>query len=195
MMDMLQLFLSRRVAIVTALTLPIMASNLSASTASETGWAALREGGIVLFRHANAPGTGDPPGFRLDDCTTQRNLDAAGRAQARRIGEAFATAGITVTAVLASRWCRARDTAELAFPGRVKAEPAFDSFFDERRLGPERTAAARHVMDRWQGPGALVVVTHQVNITALTGIVPASGEGVALTRQDGGWRVAGRIRP
>ena len=158
-------------------------------------WQVLAAGGVVLFRHANAPGGGDPPGLRIGDCSTQRNLDATGRDQARRIGAAFAGRGIAVGAVLTSQWCRTRETAALAFPGRAADEPAFNSFFADRAAGPARTAAARAVLARWSGPGALVVVTHQVNITALTGIFPASGEGIVLERDGTGWRVAGRIRP
>lgn len=158
-------------------------------------WEVLGGGGVVLFRHANAPGGGDPPGLRLGDCTTQRNLDAAGRDQARRIGAAFSQRGIAVRAVLSSQWCRTRETAALAFPGRAEDAQAFNSFFGDRAAGPARTAAARAILASWSGPGALVVVTHQVNITALTGIFPASGEGIVLEREGSGWRVAGRIRP
>ena len=158
-------------------------------------WEALRAGGVVLFRHATAPGTGDPAGMRVGDCSTQRNLDAAGRAQAARIGEAVRAEGVVVGAVLTSRWCRAAETADLAFPGRARAEPAFDSFFAEHGEGPARTADARRVLLGWGGPGALVVVTHQVNITALTGVVPSSGEGVVLRRGGGDLVVVGRVNP
>jgi phosphohistidine phosphatase SixA len=157
-------------------------------------WVVLRAGGVALFRHAIAPGSGDPPGMRLGDCATQRNLDVAGRAQARRIGEAFRAAGIEVGAVLTSRWCRASETAELAFPGLVRPEPAFDSFFADRREEPAQTEAARRILLAWPGPGALVAVTHQVNITALTGIFPASGEGIVLRREGATLSVAGRLR-
>jgi phosphohistidine phosphatase SixA len=167
----------------------------AAHASSEEAWRALSRGGIVLFRHALAPGTGDPARMRLGDCSTQRNLDARGREQARRIGEAFRARGIRVGAVLSSQWCRTMETAELAFPGQVRAEPAFNSFFDDRSEGPAKTAAARKVLDSWRGPDVLVVSTHQVNVTALTGISPASGEGVVLQREGGAWRVVGRIRP
>jgi phosphohistidine phosphatase SixA len=158
-------------------------------------WQALREGGIVLFRHAIAPGVGDPPNFRLGECATQRNLDAAGRAQAARIGAVFRREAVAVGEVLSSRWCRALETAELAFPGRVTPAPAFDSFFQDRADEPEQTAAARRRLMAWNGPGALVVVSHQVNITALTGVVPASGEGVVLRKEGTTLREVGRIRP
>lgn len=157
-------------------------------------WGVLRAGAIVLFRHANAPGVGDPPGMRIDDCATQRNLDAAGRDQARAIGREFAARGIDVGRVLTSRWCRAIDTAALAFPGRPVREPAFDSFFDRREERLRQTAAALRVLAEWRGPGALVAVTHQVNIAALTEISPASAEGVVATFDAGALRPAGRIR-
>lgn len=163
--------------------------------ADEAAWGALRQGGIVLFRHAIAPGGGDPAGMRLGDCASQRNLDAAGRDQARRIGHAMRAAGIGIGKVLSSEWCRTLETAELAFPGRVAAEPAFNSFFADREAGPARTAAARRVLLGWDGPGALFVSTHQVNIFGLTGILPTSGEGVVLRRDGERLVVVGRIQP
>ncbi len=158
-------------------------------------WSTLAAGGIVLFRHANAPGGGDPSDMRLGDCATQRNLDEAGRSQARRIGEAFRTRNIAVGRVLTSQWCRTRETAELAFPGRAQDEAAFNSFFADRTKGPAQTHAAKRLLQGWNGPGALVVTTHQVNITALTGIVPASGEGIVIRFDGEAIRVIGRILP
>lgn len=158
-------------------------------------WNALRAGGIVLFRHATAPGTGDPAGMRIGDCSTQRNLDDAGREEARRIGAAFRARAIAPALVLASRWCRCLETAELAFPGRVTSAPEFDSFFADRARSGPQTEAARVILANWKGPGALVVVTHQVNITALTGLHVASGEGVVLSVADGRLEVRGRLSP
>ncbi len=185
----------RRVLTIACKALPpaLLAGSPAASEA--LAWEALRGGAITLLRHATAPGAGDPPGMRLGDCATQRNLDEAGRGEARRIGEAFRTEGVAVGAVLTSRWCRAAETAELAFPGLARAEPAFDSFFADREEGPARTARARRILLDWGGPGALVVTTHQVNITALTGAVPSSGEGVVLKRSGGDLVVVGRVRP
>ena len=165
------------------------------AAASESGWPALKDGSVVLFRHANAPGGGDPPGFKLGDCSTQRNLDDTGRAQARRIGEQFRQRGIKVGAVLSSQWCRARDTAELAFPGQVRDDASFNSFFDERSRGQAQTAEALATLARWRGPGVLVVTTHQVNISMLTGVTPVSGEGVVVAPTRGGVKVLGRVRP
>lgn len=176
------------------LLLPLLAPLVARAEAGD--WDLLRQdGAIVLFRHANAPGTGDPPGFRLDDCATQRNLDARGRAEARAIGEAFRLRGVTVGRVLSSQWCRARETAELAFPGLVREEPAFNSFFSDRAAEPEMTARAGAILAAWTGRGVLVVVTHQVNITALTGVVPRSGEGVIVRDEAAGLGVIGRLPP
>ena len=156
-----------------------------------------RPAAVVLFRHATAPGVGDPPGFRLDDCATQRNLDEQGRAEARRLGESFRQRGVNVGAVLSSQWCRTRETARLAFGDRVRDEPAFNSFFGQ---GPqqreEQTERARRVILEWKGPGVLVVVTHQVNITALTGHGATSAEGVVVEpAAQGPLRVLANLQP
>jgi phosphohistidine phosphatase SixA len=164
-----------------------------AAHADDGAWAELRGNEIVLFRHANAPGTGDPPGFVVGDCSTQRNLDERGRVQARAIGEVFRNRGIRVGRVLSSQWCRARDTADLAFPGQVSLESAFNSFFGNRESEDRQTAEARRVLHDWAGPGVLVVVTHQVNISALTGIAPKSGEGIVLRLSGGQLTVVGRL--
>lgn len=155
--------------------------------------APLQPGDIVLIRHAIAPGTGDPATFKLDDCATQRNLDEAGRAQARRIGQQLRTLGVPVVAVWTSQWCRTRETARLAFDQPAQDMPAFNSFFEDGAAGPGRTAAARLALEQWSGPGLLVVVTHQVNITGLTGLVPAWGEAIVLRRRAGALEVLRRL--
>jgi phosphohistidine phosphatase SixA len=167
------------------------------AAAREALWALLRGGGqVVLMRHATTtPGVGDPPGFRLDECGTQRNLTEAGRGEARRIGAAFQDRGIPVGRVLSSRWCRCLETARLAF-GRAEHWVALDSNFEDRRGGPERTAAIRaRASERVEG-GNLVLVTHGANIAPVTGSQPAPGEFFVLTPEGGGrFRVAGRLAP
>lgn len=170
------------------------------SLADEAAWAALKKpGAIVLFRHALAPGGGDPLGFKAGDCSTQRNLSEEGKLQAMRIGQALRERGVRVQAVWHSEWCRTRDTAQIAFPDlrepALKPEPAFNSFFDNRSAEPAQTAAARTLLLAWRGSGALVVVTHQVNITQLTEVFPQSGEGVVLQRQGKRLLVQGRLLP
>jgi broad specificity phosphatase PhoE len=152
-----------------------------AAASAEAAWAALEAGGHVLIvRHAQTvPGVGDPPGFRIDDCATQRNLSDAGRAQARVMGERLAAARVRIDEVLSSSWCRCVDTARLAF-GRATPFTALDSFFGNRAAEPQQTAALRERVRMWTGPGTLALVTHQVNITALTGEVPAPGEALVL---------------
>ena len=152
---------------------------------------------IVLFRHATAPGIGDPPGFKLNECPTQRNLNDKGRDEARQLGEQFRRRKVTVGAVVTSQWCRTRDTARLAFGDGVKDEPAFNSsFLASADISDAQTAQARAVLTRWRGPGALVVFSHQVNITALTGVYPSSAEGVVVrAADDGSFKVLGTVKP
>ncbi|MEP6557567.1 MAG: histidine phosphatase family protein [Burkholderiales bacterium] len=170
-------------------------TSVAQEASQAAAWSALKGGAVVLFRHAEAPGVGDPAGFKIGDCSTQRNLDADGQAQALRIGRTFEREGVLVGMVWSSAWCRAKETAELAFPGRLRVEPAFNSFFAAPGLEPTQTATARELLLSWRGPGALVVVTHQVNITALTGADPASGEGLVLSVADGKLVEVGRIAP
>ena len=118
----------------------------------------------------------DPANFALDDCTTQRNLDAQGREQARKIGAAIRATGVTVDRVITSQWCRCRDTARFLDLGPVEDLPALNSFFRNRdRTGPQ-TAELRQFLLCLQPGDTLILVTHQANITALTGQIPASGE-------------------
>ena len=146
-------------------------------TAADTRFTRLSEPGIfAILRHAVAPGTGDPATFALDDCTTQRNLDARGREQARKIGAAIRAAGATVDRVVTSQWCRCRDTARYLDLGPAEDLPALNSFFRNRdRAGPQ-TAELGQFLLGLPPAETVVLVTHQVNITALTGRIPSSGE-------------------
>jgi len=170
---------------------------LQAATASEdkAAWAALREGAIVLFRHAHAPGVGDPPEFSLGDCRTQRNLDATGQAQARRIGERLKSEAVPVRALWSSQWCRTRDTAALFALGPVREVGAFNSFFGTQGDEAAQTAEARKLLLGWRERGTLVVVTHQLNIRALTGQPTSSAEGVVLRRNGDSLQLVGHIQP
>ena len=160
---------------------------------AQDNWKLLQNGTAVLFRHALAPGVGDPTNFQLNNCATQRNLDETGRQQARALGQQFRQRSIPVTRVLTSQWCRTRETAQLAFPGLPRDEPAFNSFFSDRSAETSQTRTALQILGQWHGPGVLVVVTHQVNITALTGIFPDSGEGVIVRFGEGRLEVLGRL--
>jgi phosphohistidine phosphatase SixA len=182
------------VQLVVALILNSLTTSLLAQ--SDGAWEQLKKpNAVVLFRHAYAPGGGDPSHFLMGDCGTQRNLDADGRAQAKRIGEQFRMRNIVVGAVRASQWCRTKDTADLAFPSLVKTDPVFNSFLRNRNAESQQTQHAKSQIASWRGPGVLVIVTHQVNITALTGIVPESGEGVVVSIRGENLMVVGRFTP
>ncbi|MFN6997741.1 MAG: histidine phosphatase family protein, partial [Aquincola tertiaricarbonis] len=136
---------------------------LPAHADPQAALAALREPGtVVLMRHARAPGVGDPAGFKLGDCSTQRNLNDEGRADARAAGQRLRAAGVKVGKLLSSPWCRCLETARLLDLGPVVADPAFGSTFRSETSSDEVTAAARRVIADWRGPGVLMAVTHQV---------------------------------
>lgn len=159
------------------LVLSLGAAAFGKARATEPLWSALRSGeAIALLRHAAAPGYGDPPGFRLGDCSTQRNLSQEGRAQSRAIGDLFRANGISTAAVYSSQWCRCLDTARLLGIGEVVPLELLNSFFGDSSAGEKRTAALLAWLRGQRFGGPAVLVTHQVNITGLTGEVPDSGE-------------------
>lgn len=166
------------------------------ATASDALWQTLQAGDhVVLVRHATTdPGIGDPPGFRLTDCATQRNLSDAGRAEARRLGAAFRKRGIPVSAVKSSRWCRCLDTARLAF-GRAEPWPALDNTFETPERRDAQMREVRKGLARPPLNGNLVLVTHGVNIAALTGVQVAQGEIVIVNVANNDFRVIGRLSP
>jgi phosphohistidine phosphatase SixA len=159
-------------------------------------WAALGRGGhIALMRHAEAPGTGDPAGFRLDDCRTQRMLSATGREQARRIGQRFRDQGVKIAQILSSRWCRCLETARWLELGPVEPYQTLDSFFQQAGTGPPQTADLRRFVSEARYGPSLLLVTHQVNITALTGLFPQPGDIVVIHPDGrGGFTVLGRLQ-
>ena len=169
----------RRCALVSWLLLLALYSS-AGQASDEQAWAALREGrAVLLMRHAIAPGTGDPANFQLGDCSTQRNLDQAGREQARRWGALLRAQQITPQ-LLSSRWCRAQDPARELGLGSVQALPTLDSFFQTPTAAREQTAQLIAQINAYAMGAPRVMVSHQVNITALTEIFPASGEGLIL---------------
>ena len=149
--------------------------------ASPEAWEAMRRpGAIAVMRHAYAPGTGDPDSFRLGDCSTQRNLNDEGRDQARRIGEAFRRNGIEIDRVLTSQWCRSAETAELLALGEPEPLESLNSFFRARHRRDDQTAATIAFLRAQPDDQRMVLVTHQVNVSALTGRGTASGEFVII---------------
>ena len=177
-----------------ALAISLLAAP-GAAADSEEAWAALVNGShVALVRHGNAPPGygGDPPGFKIDDCATQRNMDERGRAQARALGEAFRQHGVRVDKILSSPWCRCLETARLMAVGPVENTLAVAA--SDR--SPERLVVLKQIVSSWRGPGTLVLVTHALTVQALVGIMPGQAETVVLRPRPGnepGVDVVGRI--
>jgi phosphohistidine phosphatase SixA len=155
------------------------------------------DGRVLLLRHALAPGTFDPPGFQLSDCSTQRNLSAEGRAQARAIGQWFAQHGPAVATVRSSPWCRCMDTARLAF-GRAEAWADLGSPVELSATQQQRqTAALQTALQAVTAQGGLHVwVTHMFVQDQLTGQSTAAGKGLMIQAgSDGLVRVSGLWGP
>jgi phosphohistidine phosphatase SixA len=167
-----------------ALFIAFMLAAGTAATADDAAraWDALRgDGHVALIRHAAAPGApGDPAGFRLDDCKTQRNLSEQGHAQARALGDLFRAQQVKVGKVISSQWCRCRQTAELMDIGPVADAATFNNAFVLSAERDALTAGARAIIAAWRGPGTLVVATHGQNILALLGFHPGEGEVIVV---------------
>jgi phosphohistidine phosphatase SixA len=183
--------MQRREFIARGLLLPALPLLPVPVLADEAAAALLRTGGVVLaLRHALAPGTFDPPGFQLGQCSTQRNLSEEGRAQARRIGQWLAQRQLQPAAVRSSPWCRCMDTAQLAF-GRVEPWAALGSprGADEatnraalQQLGQALAAVAPQAgrFEAW--------VTHQFVLSDFVGVYTSTGEGLVLQAAPAGGR-------
>lgn len=188
----------RVVQIMTALCIALLAPMPAAQANDDALWREVEKGGyLLLMRHAQTvSGVGDPPGFTLADCKTQRNLSDEGRAQARRTGEAFRARGIALDAVRTSAWCRCVETAKLAF-ANADIWPALNSFFQGPDTRAEQTAAVIAATAAVKPPGNWMLVTHQVNITALTGEWVDSGQIVVARpapKSDGRLEVVGKLK-
>ena len=146
----------------------------------------LREGGyVVVFRHA-ATDTGMDTTDDLRDCSRQRNLNAEGRRQSREIGRAFERLGIPVGRVLASPFCRTRDTARIAF-GRARPSRALLSveFFANPREG--RREGLRRLLEAEPAAGTnTVLVSHGSAIFEAMERDPEEGEAVIVEPGRGG---------
>jgi phosphohistidine phosphatase SixA len=177
-------------------TLSLTSWTLPAATQDAApAWSLLRQPGHVAFmRHSEAPGYADPPGYNLDDCSTQRNLVDSGRAHARRTGEAFRRNGITFQRVLTSPWCRCKETALLAMGQAAEVFAPLSNLVGRSQLTAEQVAALKAYLASLNANTRVLFVTHGIVINALTGISPASGE-MVIVRLDssGNPVVAGRL--
>jgi broad specificity phosphatase PhoE len=159
-------------------------------------WQNLQSGGYVVFlRHGlTDPGVGDPPGFKLGDCATERKLNAAGRAESKRLGETFRRNAVPVAQVLSSEWCRCRDTAELAF-GRYEVWPALNNLFGRHENAAAQRQAILERASRFRGAGNLILVSHGSTIVQVAGVSPAMGEMVVMRPAGAGrLELVGRLR-
>jgi broad specificity phosphatase PhoE len=159
---------------------------------------AVRQGGVViLLRHsATEPGVGDPPGFSLSDCATQRNLSDGGREQARRLGEWFKQNRIVPTSVRNSPWCRTRETSMLAF-GRTEDWRALSNLINDGSNRPEQTREVREAIAASADKAIDIYVSHGVSISAFVDVYLQQGEFVAVRQRRGtgetGFEVVGRL--
>lgn len=183
-------------------TLAVLLLAAAPARAEDAGsaWAALAgDGAVAIIRHAKAPGPSpDPPGARLEDCATQRNLSPEGRAQAAKLGALWRAKGAKLGKVISSPWCRCIDTARLMGLG----EPAIDhALYNLLARPPDRAAkvaAFKKLIREWKGPGTLVLVTHGISMRAAIGTEGGEG-GIVVVRPDAaqaaGFRLVGTIPP
>ncbi|MEN9898988.1 MAG: hypothetical protein RLZZ152_32 [Pseudomonadota bacterium] len=175
----------------------VMTGSFQAS-ASELSESLKKSDAVLLMRHALAPGIGDPAGYKLQDCKSQRNLDATGRAQAQKTGQWLKAQGVGNALVFTSAWCRCKETAEnLAF-GTPVLEPSLNSFFDDMRQGPQSNVNLQKFIVgqlKSKGDKALILVTHHVNIAEFTGENVGSGDMVLAKVNSAGKLVSFKIYP
>ena len=185
-------------SLVSVLAILLVITPSRAADDSNDAWAALVKGGLVaVIRHGNAPPGhgGDPPGFRFDDCKTQRNLDDLGRDQGRALGKAFREHGVRVDRIVASPICRCQETGQLMAVGSVETSWAL---LPDTGPSPVRFLELKEMVSSWRGPGTLVLVTHALTVRPLTGFLPAQAETVVLKPTPGsssGGSLVGRIAP
>ena len=153
---------------------------------------------VLLMRHADAPGYGDPAGYVLGQCATQRNLGDAGKKQAKTIGAWLGQQGIASAQVFSSPWCRCLDTAQLLNKGAVKTEASLGSFFDNMALEKKQTKALEAFIQNELAKAAkvpLILVTHHVNIQAYTGKVVGVGDMVLVKVNPKGQHLSHTVYP
>jgi malonate transporter and related proteins len=176
----------------------VMAFFAQSARADENAWKLIQGGGQVLFiRHATTtPGVGDPTGFRLEECATQRNLSGEGRAEAKRLGDALRTRKAPVGEILSSPWCRCHDTARLAFGREATTWRPLSNLFGRHEAAEAQVREMRARIGSYRGKDNLVMISHGSTALPLTGVSPQQAEIIVLTPLGGDkFRVAGRIPP
>jgi len=153
---------------------------------------------VLLMRHADAPGYGDPKNYQISQCSTQRNLGDLGRRQAKNTGDWLSSQGIEQAKVYSSPWCRCIDTASLLNKGAVKKEVALGSFFDDMSQAKRQTDELVKLIavERKQNPTMpIIMVTHHVNIQSYMGMVVNSGDMVLVKVDPAGRPISSKLYP
>ncbi len=164
-----------------ALTGLVFLAPTAATHATEAAWARLAQGGYtILLGHGRTLGNGEPLRPDTGDCAGVKTLSDRGIQSARRLGMRFAARAVSITAILSGDYCRAQETAALAF-SRSKIEtraylnpPAEDA--DPSAFPPDLIAAIETFSDY----GNQLMITHPALIRALTGTLPRQGEAVIV---------------
>ncbi len=183
----------------TITSLAVLVGSWSSATAQDDRWALLRQPGHVVFmRHSDAPGSGgygDPLGFRLEECATQRNLSEEGRAHARRTGETFTKHGIAFDRVLASPWCRCKETALLATGREAEPFAPLSNLVGRHEYRESQVKDLKAYLAGLDGNTRVLLVTHGIVINALAGVSLDSGEMVIVKRgREGEPVIIGRLK-
>ncbi len=186
-------------AIITSLLTALLGQSAMAN--EEAIWDKLQgtnpKGYVLLLRHTIAPGVGDPENFKLNDCSTQRNLSQLGREDAKAVGDWLKRRDIKISRVESSRWCRAKETAQLLGIGRVRLNANLDSLFESQDPAKsiQTVRVKKQIVDWRNKSGLLVLVGHFVNIGAVTGVGVGSGEGVLVKADSKGKIVVVGLTP
>ena len=143
-----------------------------------------KEGKLIFIRHAYAPGSGDPDGFKISNCASQRNLNIDGIEQSKRIGQIFIDNDIIINKVLSSEWCRCKQTAEYAF-NNYETKSFLNSFFSQEfsHNKDKQLKELKEYIKNWNGKKNLIFVTHFVVIFEILNLSTSSGE-IVVTDKD-----------
>jgi phosphohistidine phosphatase SixA len=181
-----------------ALAFAMSVFGMASVSASELSEALKKSDHVLLMRHALAPGVGDPAGYSLQDCKTQRNLDSKGREQAQRTGQWLKKQGVSEALLFTSAWCRCKETAESLALGVPVQEASLNSFFDDMRQGAQSNSRLQKFISsqlKIKGTKALILVTHHVNIAEFMGQNVGSGDMVLAKVDTNGKVLSFKIYP
>lgn len=142
----------------------------------------LKEGGkLILIRHSDAPGTGDPANFNINDCKTQRNLSSTGIEQAKRMGEFFMKNNIPFEKVYSSEYCRCKDTAKYAFKN-FETFSGLNSTFADPSKTPVYIKRTKEFIEKLDKNKNYIFVAHHTTIQGLVDKFANSGEMIIVDR-------------